>query len=55
MRVFTAHDPSTGPDGTDLLIRIFDDGTGDFATRPGEDQRWITWSPPTPLRAEATS
>lgn len=53
MRVFTAHDPEAGPQGTDFLIRIYDDGTGDFATRPGVDQRSITWSPPTPLRAEA--
>lgn len=50
MRVFVAHDPEVD---RDFLIRIYDDGTGDFATRPGRDQRWMTWSPPTPLRAEA--
>ncbi|MCF6376931.1 hypothetical protein L2K70_04885 [Nocardioides KLBMP 9356] len=53
MRVFTAHDPEAGASGTDYLISIFDDGTGEFATRPGKDQRLVTWSPPTPLRAEA--
>lgn len=52
MKVFTAHDPSAGPHGTDYLIRVHDDGTGDFSSRPGRDQRSITWSPPTPLRAE---
>jgi hypothetical protein len=55
MNVFTVHDPDAGPAGTDYLIRIHDDGTGEFATRPGCDQRSITWSPPLPLRAEATA
>lgn len=51
MRVFTAHDPAAGPTGTDYLITIHDDGSGEFATRPGFGQTWTTWSPP--IRMEA--
>lgn len=54
MRVYVAHDPAAGDAGTDYLIRIHEDGTGDFATRPGHDVRSITWSPPIPMRSEDT-
>lgn len=53
MKVFTAHDPTAGLLGTDFLIRVHEDGTGDFATRPGRNDRACTWSPPEPLRVEA--
>jgi hypothetical protein len=51
MRIYTCHDPSTD---TDYLITLHADGSGEFATRPGRDQRWLTWSAPVELRAEAS-
>lgn len=55
MKVYLAHDPFAGDSGTDYLIRLNDDGTGEFATRPGRNRRWVTWSPPIELRAEVTA
>lgn len=55
MKLYLAHDPDAGPTGTDFLITLHDDGTGEFATRPGRDQRSTTWSAPVVLRAEGAA
>lgn len=52
MKVFRAYDPEAD---TDFLVTIHDDGSGEFATRPGRNRRWVTWSPPIALTAEVAS
>jgi hypothetical protein len=46
MKVYKGHDPTNGPDGTDLLLTEHDDGTFELATRPGKDRTSLTWGPP---------
>lgn len=44
-RVFTAHDPGYGIDGTDIKVEVYDDGTATVALREGRDETWHTWGP----------
>lgn len=46
---YLGHDPERGPDGTDLLFTLWDDGTAQLATRPGREQHWVRWSAPLPM------
>lgn len=39
------HDPTEGPDGTDLLTRTYDDGHVTMSTRPGRHRTDLRWSP----------
>lgn len=35
----------------DALVVVYDSGAMEIATRPGTDQRWITWGIPAQLTA----
>jgi hypothetical protein len=55
--IYTGHDPRTDLDGhpgegCDLLLTQHDDGALELAVRPGKDNRWITWGPPSLLLPE---
>lgn len=43
---YVGHDPTTGEEGTDVLLTCWADGTAEFATRPGKDRTDLRWSPP---------
>jgi hypothetical protein len=55
--IYTGHDPRTDLDGhpgegCDLLLTQHDDGALELAVRPGKDNRWVTWGPPSLLLPE---
>lgn len=43
---YTGHDPAYGPNGTDVRIEFWEDGSMTFALRPGRDATEVTWGPP---------
>jgi len=50
VNVYKGHDPWLGDDGTDVLLTVFDDGSMEVATRPGEDRTQLRWGPPVLLK-----